>query len=212
MFKPTTLIIADDHPLLLNGLAMYLQEKGHSILAKVTDGQTALEAIQKHQPKIALLDIEMPQLSGLQVAEKCKALELSTKIILLSYHKTAAYALKAKQLNIRGYLAKDDALKNIDQCINSVLNGHLFFSKPIEALNLSEAQSQFNAIGLLTSSEKKILLQIAEGKSTTQIAEVLFISKRTVEKHRSNSISKLDLKGKAHELTQWCVQNKKLLE
>jgi len=206
-----TIVLADDHPLLLKGLADLLREKGHEILAEAHDGQAALDALIDHQPEIALLDIEMPFFTGLEIAERCAEECPDTKFILLSYHDTPAFVLKAKQLNVHGYLMKDDALRSINECIRSVLMGQYFFSEPLRKLDMTEAKDIVAGIALLSKSERKILRYIANQFSTKEISEELFISRRTVEKHRSNIVAKLDLKGGAHKLLEWAIKNKEFI-
>lgn len=207
-----TIVLADDHPLLLKGLADHLIEKGHQVLAQAADGKEALEALVKHQPDLALLDIEMPYFTGLQIAEACTDECPDTKFILLSYHDSPPFVYKAKELNVHGYIVKDDALRSIDQCIDSVLKGHRFYSKPLEKLDMDEAEDISSRINLLSATERKILRLVSQQKSTKNISEELFISTRTVEKHRSNIVAKLDLKGRAHELLEWAIKNKQYID
>lgn len=207
-----SIVIADDHPLLLNGLKDYLLQKSYNVLAATKNGKEATKAIQEYQPNIAILDIEMPEMNGFEVARFIRKQGLSTKVILLSYHKEAGYTARAKELNIRAYIIKEDALNNIDECIRHVMKGNLYFSKTIAEKDISDEQLKLQYVDHLTPSEKRILLLIANKMTSQEISEELSISKRTVEKHRSNISTKLDLSGKAHELLSWAIENKTLLD
>jgi DNA-binding NarL/FixJ family response regulator len=206
-----TIITADDHPLLLKGLNDFLLEKGYTILDSATNGKKAFELIEKHQPDIAILDIQMPELSGLDIATLCKNRKFKTKIIIITFHKESSLYFEAKELNIYGYLLKDFAIEEIENCITSVLDNKPYFSKKIkDLLNLKSETNQF--LVDLTPSERKILKFIANDKTNKEIADLLFISPRTVEKHRSNIIHKLNLESKTNALLIWAKENQEHLK
>ncbi|HET8804692.1 MAG TPA: response regulator transcription factor, partial [Aequorivita sp.] len=196
MTKKTTpsIIIADDHPLLLKGLSDFLIEKGFNLLGSGKDGREAYNLIVQTEPDIAILDIQMPFMSGLEIAQKCKTLNMDTKIVLITLHKEKELYQKAQELNIFGYILKEFALEEIENCIKTVTEGVPFFSEKIkELIGVVMEDSDLNT---LTPSEKKILKLIAQDKTNKEIASQLFISYRTVEKHRSNIITKLNIEPK----------------
>lgn len=201
-----TLIIADDHPLLLKGLYDFLLEKKYNILDKASDGISAYNIILKHNPDIAILDIEMPKLTGIEIARKCKTNNISTKIILITLHREKDLFYQAQELNIFGYILKDFAIEEIQTCLDSVSNGIPYFSPKIKSLLTKKSEST-NLLSNLTPSEIKILKLIAKDKTNKEIAEMLFISVRTVEKHRSNIIIKLSLSPKTNSLLIWAKEN-----
>lgn len=201
-----TIVTADDHPLLLKGLNDFLIEKKYNIIGSASDGQKALDLIEKLNPEIAILDIQMPFLSGIEIAKKCNEKNLKTKIILMTFHKEASLYFEAKELHIYGYLLKDFAIEEIENCIASVLQKRPYFSNKIkELLQLNTPKN--NDLQSLTPSERKILKYIAKDKTNKEIADVLFISPRTVEKHRSNIIQKLNLEPKTNSLLIWAKEN-----
>lgn len=208
MYNPTV-VIADDHPLLLKGLNDFLKENKIDVVATAPDGKDALEKIIRFRPQLAILDLEMPYLSGLEIAAACKKQKIQTKIILLTLHKELYLYHQAKELNLSGYILKEFALGELLKAIENVLKGDNFFSEKIfenkESKNLNSEQTQ------LTPSEKKILRLIAEGLSTKEIAEKLFIAERTVDKHRSNMISKLKLEKKHNSLLLWAQKNRDII-
>ena len=201
MNKPS-LIIADDHPLLLKGLYDFLIEKKYNVIDKATDGLSAYNQIIKHNPDIAILDIEMPKLTGIEIAQKCKVNNIHTKIILITLHREKDLFYEAQELNLFGYILKDFAIEEIETCIASVKNNIPYFSPKIKSL-LVEKSEQNSLLSNLTPSEIKILKLIAKDKTNKEIAEMLFISIRTVEKHRSNIITKLSLSPKTNSLLIW---------
>ncbi len=205
-----TVVIADDHPLLLKGLNDFLIENEIIVVAKAMDGKEALEKIISLRPQLAILDLEMPYLTGLEIAATCKKQKIPTKIILLTLHKELYLYHQAKELNLSGYILKEFALGELLKAIEAILKGNNFFSEKIfenqESNNLNSEQT------LLTPSEKKILRLIAQGLSTKKIAEKLFIAERTVDKHRSNMISKLKLEKKHNSLLLWAQKNREIID
>lgn len=201
-----SIIIADDHPLLLKGLNDFLVEKGYNIVGSGNDGREAFNLIVQKQPDIAILDIQMPYMSGIEIAEQCKTKNIDTKIVLITLHKETELYQKAKELNIFGYILKEFALEEIETCIQNVKSGQPFFSSKIKEAIGEESASE-EQLTILTPSEKKILKLIAQDKTNKEIASLLFISHRTVEKHRSNIIAKLELEHKTNSLLIWAKEN-----
>jgi len=204
--KHESIIIADDHPLLLKGLSDFLIEKGYNVVGQGHNGMEAYNLITKLNPDIAILDIQMPILSGLEIAKKCGHQQLKTKIVLITFHKEKELYFQAKELNVFGYILKDFALEEIETGINTIIEGQPYFSpKILELLSISDGNP--NNFDELTPSEKKILKLIATDKTNKEIASMLFISHRTVEKHRSNIINKLNLEQKTNSLLIWAKEH-----
>ncbi len=204
--KNQTIITADDHPLLLKGLNDFLLEKKYNVIGSGNNGEEAYNLIVKENPDIAILDIQMPFMTGLEVAKKCKINNLKTKIILITFHKEKVLFQKASELNIFGYILKEFAIEEIETCIKSVKEGIPYFSPKIKDL-LGVNPYNDSYLNNLTPSEKKILKLISKDKTNKEIATLLFISYRTVEKHRSNIISKLNLEHKTNSLLIWAKDN-----
>lgn len=211
MDKKITIVTADDHPMLLKGLNDELTNNGYTITGQATNGIQALELILKLQPTIALLDIDMPILTGFEVIKMAREKGAKTKFIILSFHKEAYYIVQAKAFQIDGYLLKEDTFFEIEHCINEVLNGNVYFSKSIEDQPLQNASDELKRLNLLTLSETKILKLIAQEISNQEIADTLSVSIRTVEKHRSNIIDKLGLKKGNNVLTNWVLLNRNII-
>lgn len=204
-----SIIIADDHPLILKGLKDFLIEKEYNVLATAENGKKAFSLIKTHNPDIAVLDINMPHLSGIEVAEKCFDEGLDQKIIIITFEKDEALYNKAKELNIYGYVLKEFALNEIENCIESVINNTPYFSP--ELIKFLESEIPPEGFDKLTPTEKKVIHLIADNKTGSNIAEILEISIRTVEKHKSNIIKKLDLPHKQNSLLIWAKDHQNFL-
>jgi DNA-binding NarL/FixJ family response regulator len=207
MINKITLVVADDHPLLLSGLVNQLNDFGYEVLAKADNGKIAFERIVELQPSIAILDEEMPSLTGFEVIKKCKEQHLETKFIILSSHKEKSFIYKAKKLNISGYIIKDEPFTELHNCIQSVSKGDSYFSALFNTVLEDEVTPQLQKMKLLSRSERTILKLVGQGKTSKEIAEQLFLSFRTVEKHRSNMINKLGLAKEREILAIWAKEN-----
>src|SRR5690606_4240500 len=205
--KNIAIVIADDHPMILKGLNDELLSHNYNVVGQASNGMQALELILTHRPTLALLDIDMPLLTGFEVIKLAKEKQVDTKFIMLSFHKENDYVLQAKALQINGYLLKEDSFLEIEDCIESVLGGEIYFSKSFTASSLANISEDLNKIKHLTASEKTMLKLVAKQMSSSEIAETLFISTRTVEKHRSNIITKLEIENTTNALTNWAYAN-----
>lgn len=209
--KDIHIVIADDHPMLLKGLYEELINNSYKVIGQAKNGNQALSLILLHKPDIALLDIDMPDLSGFEVIKAAKKKGSNTKFIILSFHKEKDYITKAKSLQINGYLLKEDSFFEIEQCIKEVVGNKQYFSRSFNKSNLINASLEIQKLQLLTPSEITILKLIAQQNSTSQIAETLYVSSRTVEKHRSNIILKLELESGPNSLSHWALINKLII-
>lgn len=204
------IVVADDHPMLLKGLRNELLDQGFDVLEGAVNGAQALDLISSEEPDIAILDINMPLLNGFEVIKKSKEKGLKTKFIILTSFKEKNYVLRATKLNISGYLLKDEPFIEIKRCIQSVLKGEFYASNIFNEVITTEISPQLEKIKYLSPSERTIIRMIADEKTSKEISEMLSISIRTVQKHRSNIISKLDLPSEADALNLWVSQNKEL--
>ncbi|WP_026754086.1 response regulator transcription factor [Sediminibacter sp. Hel_I_10] len=196
---PTSIVIADDHPLILKGLNDFLTEKKYDVLAKAKNGKDALTLIKAHEPEIAVLDIQMPFLTGIEVAKQCKASDISTKIILITFEKSETIFKEAmSNSNTYGYILKEFAIEEIENCIAEVLLGRRYSSP--ELLDYLEKKEIPAELKTLTDTELKILKLVLENKTAKEIGKLLFCSDRTVEKHKSHIRTKLNLSSKMQSM------------
>jgi DNA-binding NarL/FixJ family response regulator len=197
-----TIIIADDHPIVRQGLRQTIEkEETFKIVAEAENGKIALEAINKFQPNIAILDVDMPEMDGFSVAKIVRENCPNTEFIFLTIHNDEVMFNEAIDLGAKGYVLKQSALEDIIDCIKIVAKNQFCVSPSLTTFLINRQRRSLNltaekpTINNLTRSEKRILQMIADEKSTKEIADELFISPTTVEKHRANICRKLDLKG-----------------
>lgn len=208
-----SIVIADDHPVMLKGLYDELNDNGYNVVGQGINGMQALELILTLKPTIALLDIDMPLLTGFEVIKMAKEKNIDTKFIVLSFHKENNYIAQAKTLHINGYLLKEDSFPVVADCIKKVVeNEKVYYSPSFEDAALRDVSEELKRLGYLTSSEKTILKLIAQQNSTQEIADILCVSGRTVEKHRSNIINKLELETGHRTLARWALFNKNTIK
>lgn len=208
----TSIVIADDHPLMLRGLTDFLTSKGFNIIGSAEDGNSAYNLIVKLKPQIAILDIRMPHKTGLEIAEACKKNRLNTKIILITFDKEEILYDQAKSYGVYGYILKEFAVEEIETCIEHTIKGRPYFSKEIASyLNASNLDDKPEALDSLTKSELKILKLISENKTSQEIADLLSVSIKTIHKHRSHILAKLNLDNKPTSLSIWANLNKDFL-
>jgi DNA-binding NarL/FixJ family response regulator len=199
------ILIADDHKILREGLRSLLESKlGHEIVAEAEDGITAIELAIKLVPDVIIMDITMPELSGIEATRRITAKIERAKIIALSMHADKRFVLEMISAGASGYLLKDCAFEEVAIAIETVLNDRLYVSPGIQNFNLIEFESQFNQ-SPLTIREREVLRFVAEGKSTKEIADELYTSIRTIEKHRGNIMEKLEIYSVA-ELTKYALR------
>lgn len=213
---PQKIIIADDHPLFRAGVKQTLESVEHfTVIDEAEDGKTALEKIRSHEPDIAVLDIRMPEMTGLEVASIICKEQLTTKTLLLTMFKNRNYFYQAVLNGVKGYIFKETALQNLIEAVNAVSRGDTFLSESLTFFTQAEEKEEMDsrlvteAINSLTATEKKVLKKIAQWKSNFEIGAELFISPRTVGSHRNHISEKLNLHGQ-HSLIRFAIENKEL--
>lgn len=203
-----TILIADDHPITLNGIKLYVENLKYKVLKTCQNGIDAYQEIINLNPDIVILDLNMPGMNGLEVLEKVRAKNTDVKIILYTMYHEKSFLTKAKILGVNGYLLKDFAIEELSVCLEKLSLGENWFSPKLdETLIIKKHDTEMSKILSLTSSERKILSLIGEDMDTKTIAEHLFISDKTVEKHRSNIIKKLNLPNERNVLIRFALQN-----
>lgn len=214
MPTPIRLLIADDHPLLRTGLRQVIETDSRlQIVAEAADGATALELLTAHQPDVAVLDIEMPQLTGFALLRELRAQRIPTAVVFLTMYRDEEMFNEALDLGALGYVLKDSATTDIIGAIRAAAGGQPYISPTISAYLINRATrattlvQQLPSLNDLTPTERRVLKLIAENKTSKEIAAELFISYRTVENHRANICQKLNLKG-SHSLLKFAFDHK----
>ena len=207
-----TILIADDHALVRNGLRQVLESHGTFQIIEATDGQSALDAIRSKRPQLAILDVEMPKMTGFDVAQQVYRESLDTSIIFLTMFKEETVFNRAMDVGVKGYVLKENTVAEILHCVEAVSQGRYFLSPSISEFlvrrnaRLVAPASDKDGLDRLTAAERNILKLLATMKTNNEIAEELKISVKTVHNHRNNICDKLDLRG-AHALLKFAVQH-----
>jgi len=210
-------MIVDDHPLFRQGLRQAIGDDSRfEVVGEADNGQTALDRIIELHPDVVVLDVNLPKLTGLEVAAALRSKKLRVSIVILTMLKDEQAFNKALNLGIHGYVLKENAAEEILNCIAAVSRNEAYVSPSLTDFLLrrrSRADSLAShkpGLDDLTVAEKRILKRVALGKTTREIAAELFISPRTVESHRANICEKLELIG-ANRLLQFALENRDAL-
>lgn len=213
MSEKIKIVIADDHPIFRKGVLSIVNDASNiKVIGESSSGEDALNLITELKPDIVLLDIDMPVLSGLDVARKLKEQNSKSKVVILTIHKDKEYFDEAMDLDIKAYVLKDSIANDLIECIKLVAKGDYYISPSISTylVENKKAKKQESPLVKLTPTELQILKLISQNKTNSQIAEELFRSVRTVENHRNNIVNKLGLKG-PHALLLFALENKSRL-
>lgn len=203
---------ADDHPILRKGVSNLLAETPDiNWVGSAGDGQAALDKIRAIQPDVAVLDIEMPHLSGLEVVKILLEEGSKTNFVLLTLLKDESFFQSAMEIGIKGYLLKESSEQEILDCIRSVHAGRPYVNPSLTHFLFNLQKTNTTVLDNLTKQEINILKLIARKKTSAEIADMLFISIKTVGNHRTNIGKKLDLKGEQNGLLKWAMEHRNLL-
>jgi DNA-binding NarL/FixJ family response regulator len=197
-----TIIVADDHRIFRKGLKSLLSEKDYiQVMGEADDGDQALEMTRKYKPKIVIMDIGMPKMDGIEATRQIRERLPETEVIILSMHAKKAYIDQVLQAGAKGYVLKDSDEENLIAAINTVYNGGFYLDSPIADQVLSDyfggaAKRELkDQADPLSEREKEVLKLLAEGHSNQEVADVLCISRKTVENHRAHIVRKTGVQG-----------------
>jgi DNA-binding NarL/FixJ family response regulator len=214
MASPFSILLADDHVMFRRGVRRIIQSISDvEVVGEAGDGFELLELLKKTSPRLIILDISMPNLRGLEATREIKIINPDVKVLILTMHKDKEYLYHAFSAGAEGYLLKEDADSELISAIDTLRRGGTYIS-PLLSTQLADLFMQKSRPGadqitspreLLTTREREIIKLIAEGKSSKEVAELLFISSRTVQHHRANIMRKLNLK-KTADLVKYALQ------
>jgi DNA-binding NarL/FixJ family response regulator len=200
--KKISILLGDDHSLLRCGLRLLLEQQNDLVVvAEAEDGRKAVALAASSNPDVAVLDVGMPNLNGIEAAKQITARDGKTAVVILSMHSDESYILRALKAGARSYLLKDSAQSDLVAAIRAVAHGKSFFSPAVSKILLEDYVRKLKRSGaedsydLLTPREREILQLVAEGKSNKDIAGALHLSVYTVETHRANLMEKLNLRS-----------------
>ncbi len=209
MPKLTTAIV-DDHPIVIEGLKTLLANEDHlDIIGGFCLGAELLTYIGHHSLDLVLLDVTLPDISGIELCLKIKEVSMSTRILILSNHTERSIIMQAIQNGASGYLLKNSSIDELRHCIAEALKGNICYSKEVMEIISRPDKNELQGIPRLTRREKEILTLIAAGKTSQIIAQELFLSPLTVDTHRKNLIQKFGVKNVA-ELIMAAAQQQML--
>ena len=212
MAKECKIVVVDDHTLFRNGLRTLLDGiEGFSVIGEAPNGVELLELLPGIEPDGILLDIEMPKMNGIVTAEEALKRYPDLKIITLSMYGDEDYYFKMVSLGVKGFILKNSEIKEVAAAIETVVGGGSYFSQELLFNLVSNLKSTPSSVPEdspeeLSQRESEILLHICRGESNSEIADSLFISKRTVDKHRANLLSKTGCRNTA-ALVMYAIKN-----
>jgi two-component system response regulator NreC len=191
---PTRVLLADDHSLIRQALRALLEKQGFQVVSEASDGQEALRSVEKTQPDVAILDISMPILNGVDAARELLKSSPKTRVILLTQHNEDQYVTQALRAGVRGYVLKSQAAEGLVHAIQEVCRGSVYLSPKISGAVIDAYLSKtYTSPDPLSGRERQVLQLVGEGKSTKEIAVHLGISVKTSESHRARLMKKLDI-------------------
>lgn len=205
--------IVDDHDIIRAGIKSVLEKHTqYEVCVEAANGEAALKAAEDFKPDIMLLDISMPKLSGLDIINRIKRVSPQSKIIIISVYKLGAYILKALRCGVNGYINKDNLAEELIPALSRVSAGNSYLGSEISnylAQTMREPQKKElpKGIKILNAREQDVLRLVAEGKTAREIAEVMFLSRRTVENYKNSILKKLNL-HKTSDLIKYSLENK----
>ena len=210
--KKIRVLLADDHKILRESLVILLsRNEDIEVVGEAADGQEAYEKIMKLRPDIAVLDISIPHLNGIDLAFKLEQEAPEIKVVILTMHKSEEFVTKSLQAGVKGYVLKDNALEELIECIRTVYDDNVFLSNSVTKLVVQGFVSGLKEkddmqTETISAREREVLQLLAEGQSNKDISAELNLSVKTVETHRANIMHKLGLKNIA-DLVLYAVRN-----
>jgi len=191
-------LIADDHALVREGISILISRGGFTVVAEASNGQEALKQASRYQPDMAVLDMNMPIMNGLETAQELRRLSPHTKSIVLSLHADADNVLAAMRAGIKGYVLKSQSVVELLQALNDVSTGGFYLSPGVSGVVVDAVRTKSSLTDdPLTGRERQVLKLVAEGYSTKECANILGVSVKTADSHRTRLMRKLSIHGTA---------------
>ena len=186
-------LLADDHLSFCQSLRVILEQEGFRVVGEAADGQEAVRLARALRPEVAVLDVSMPLLNGLDAAREIQKACPRTRTILLTMHGEDTYVLQALQMGIRGYVLKSQAVTDLVRAVREVSRGAVYLSPSVSGAVVEAYRTKKDLRDPLTPRERTVLQLVAEGKTTKEVASLLGVSVKTAEYHRNSVMRKLDI-------------------
>ena len=187
------ILLADDHPMFRQGLRALLEREGFEVVGEASDGHEAVRLARNLEPNVAVLDVGMPLLNGIDAAREIHRRVPRTQVVLLTMFEEDAFALEALRAGVRGYVLKAQAAADLVGAIREVVRGAIYLSPGISEAVVNALSKADSPVDPLTDRERQVLQLVAEGNSTKKIASILGLSTKTAESHRTRIMQKLDI-------------------
>ena len=208
---PYRIVLADDHVMFRQGISRIIQEtEGLEVVGEANDGLELLELLKRHEPDMVLLDISMPHIRGIEATREIRSLYPDIKVLILTMHKRKEYLYDAIAAGAQGYLLKEDSDVELFSAVKTIRKGGFYVTRLLAGEMAEDISHMYQGNGEfpsepLTTREREITKLIAEGKSNKEIADLLFISIRTVENHRASIMRKLNL-SKTADMVRYAIE------
>lgn len=217
MEKVKNILIVDDHPLFRKGIkSVLIEDSGIKVICEASNSTEALVFIEKENIDMLILDLQMPGMSGIELAKIVKSRYKNISIILLTMHKDERIFNNSLEYGLDAYILKENAVDEVLKAVHVVADGNFYLSPSMSEYMVQKSMKQKKlvdenpGIKILSEKEKEILNMIAQNKTTKEIAEALFVSYKTIENHRANICKKLNISG-CNALLKFIIENKTLL-
>ena len=207
----TRVVLADDHTIMRRGLKLLLESfEDLEVVGEAQDGRTVIELVRTLSPDLVVMDVEMPDLNGIEATRKVLAEKPDVKVLALSMHSEKRFVLEMLKAGARGYLLKDSALEELSVAIRAAQAGRTYLSPAVTGAVIEEyaaqvPKSEMSVFTVLTEREREVLQLLAEGRSAKEVAAELHVSRRTVETHKQHIMDKLEIRSIA-ELTKYAIR------
>ena len=214
MENKKTILVADDHPVVRKGIINVVNRiPSYKVIYECGNGDDAMQSIRELKPDVVLLDISMPGMSGIDVIRQAQKENIPSDFIILTMYDDEAYFQAALDLGVKGYLLKENALMELENCMKSVFTGKIYLSPSLSGFLVKKNHqtktlfSKMPVLAQLTNTEIKVLQLLSGKKTSKEIADEMFVSVRTIQNHRNNICRKLNLKGH-HSLLEFAIRHR----